>query len=186
MLVLCSAWHRLILLWLNLYRFSCFYLPTIPSPQSLGHALDHPREPFGLSALATRWYRNWKWLFFLECASIFSVTFQSFHTYWDSGYLWMLGCHKWRKGWGLWWSTTSKEAGAPMRSLCWSPGWGEFQLPARSILCGVDGIWGEKKSSQPGDCLIPGLEGQDRALCDEAAVLFCVLVSLKIQIYQQS
>lgn len=58
---------------------------------------------------------------------------------------------------------------------------GRFWLPATSICCGVDGKLREEKPSQPRDCLIPGLEGQDIALCDETAVL----LSLKIQRYLQ-
>lgn len=56
-----------------------------------------------------------------------------------------------------------------------------FQLPETSVCCGVDGKQREEKPSQPRDCLIPGLEGQDTALCDETAVL----LSLKIQRYLQ-
>lgn len=50
-----------------------------------------------------------------------------------------------------------------------------------SIVCGVDGKLREEKPSQPRDCLIPGLESQDTALCDETAVL----LSLNIQRYLQ-
>lgn len=58
---------------------------------------------------------------------------------------------------------------------------GRFRRPAMSIVCGVDGKLREEKPSQPRDCLIPGLESQDTALCDETAVL----LSLNIQRYLQ-
>lgn len=54
----------------------------------------------------------------------------------------------------------------------------------------IDSLWSgwymreEKVLTASRLCLIPSLEGEGRALCD--AVLFCVLVSLKIQMYQQS